>query len=205
MLWRDFGPFVTPFVIGCPVPVLEHHARMTAIDWCRNTLCLQRDLDPVLTNGTANAVNIVAPASLAVVRVLAVAVGGIERDLVTPRDGQRFARTNHPGDYCFTPANATLQVYPLEPAGKEVIITAALMPTLLGASTELDDEVANEYVNDIALGVIAAIKRLPQEGLNDPAGASDHQTRYESRRSTVAAKIARGLAAAKTRAPLKTF
>lgn len=205
MQWREFGPFVTPFVIGCPVPVLEHHARMTAIDWCRNTLCLQRDLDPVLTNGTSNAINIVAPEGLAVVRVLAVAVEDIERELVTPRDGQRFARSNHPGDFCFTPANATLQVYPLEPAGKEVLITAALMPTLLGTSNGLDDEVANEYVSDIALGVIASIKRLPQEGLNDPSGATDHQTRYENRRSTIAAKIARGLAAAKTRAPLKTF
>lgn len=205
MVWRDFAPYVLPFVVGCPVPVLEHHARLTAIDWCRKTLCMQRDLDPVDADGTSHAVLIAAPEGHAVVRVMAVAVAGKEWTLVTGRDGQRFVRSRHPGEFCFTPANASLQVYPLQAAGTEVVITAALMPALLGTSTGLDDEVAGEFLNDIALGVIASIKRLPQPEFADPAGAIDHQARYEARRASIAAKVARGLSAAKTRTPLKLF
>lgn len=204
MLWREFSPYVLPYVIGCPIPVLEHHMRLAAIDWCRKTLSLQRDLDPVLADGTTHAVAITPPAGYTTIRALAVAVAGKERELVTDRIGQQFSRTDHPGDFCFTRNNLTLEVYPLEVVGVDVVVTAALMPSL-GTSPGIDDDVALEYANDIALCAIASIKRLPIPELADPAGAIDHQTRYESRRSTVAAKVTRGLSAAKTRTPTKFF
>lgn len=199
MLWRDFAPYVMPYVIGAPMPVIEHHARLIAIDWCRRTGCWTRDLDPETTDGVNHTVDIVAPSSqIAVVRPIAVSVAGRERDLVTSRDGQRFVRSQHPGDFCFTPDNLLLHVYPLEPAGTEVVMTAILMPAL-DRSSGLDDEIATQYADDIAKGIIASIQRLPKQEFTDPASARDHQTMYEDRRGTIAAKIARGIAAAKTR------
>lgn len=202
MNWRDFAPYVMPYVIGCPMPVLVHHARLTAIDWCRKTLCLTKDLDPVDSDGLTNQVPISPPAGYTTVRVMAVGVDGKDRELVTPRDGQKFVRTQHPGDFCFTTDSLTLNVYPLEAAGTPVVVTAALMPAL-NTSTELDDDVALQYAADIANGVIAAIKLLPD--FKDQAGAATHQALYAQARSTVAAKVMRGLAAAKTRTPLKLF
>lgn len=202
MKWRDFAPYVMPHVIGCPMPVLEHHARMTAIDWCRKTLCLSKDLDPVLSDGLTHVVPITPPAGYTTVRVLAVGVDDKERDLVTPRDGQKFVRSQHPGDFCFTTDSLTLNVHPLEAAGVPVVVTAALMPAMV-TSTELDDDVAIQYAGDIAHGVIAAIKRLPD--FADANGAMTEQTIYQGARSTVAAKVMRGLAAAKTRTPIKLF
>lgn len=199
MLWRDFAPYVVPFVIGAPMPVLEHHARLIAIDWCQKTGCWTRDLDAEIADGLTHTIDIVAPSSqIAVVRPIAVSVAGKERDLVTPRDGQRFVRSQHPGDFCFTPDNRVLHVYPLEQAGTEVVVTAMLKPAL-DRSSGLDDEIATQYANDIAWGIIASIQRLPKQDFSDPASARDHQTMYEDRRSTIAAKIARGIAAAKTR------
>lgn len=204
MLWRAFSPYVLPFVVGCPIPTLEHHARLAAIDWCRRTLVLQRDLDPVLADGSTHAVAIEAPAGYTTIRALAVAVDGTERELVTPRIGQQFSRSNHPGDFVWTGDNLTLQVYPLEKAGAEVVVTVALMPSLED-SPGLDDDVAMEYADDISLGIIARIARVPKQEFSDLGLSVDHQARYEARRSTVAAKVARGLSAAKTRTPTKFF
>lgn len=76
------------------------------------------------------------------------------------------------------------------------------MPAL-ATSTELDDDVAMQYAGDIAHGVIASIKRLPD--FADATGAMTEQAIYQGASSTVAAKVMRGLAAAKTRTPLKLF
>lgn len=202
MNWRDFAPYVMPYVIGCPMPVLVHHARLTAIDWCRKTLAMQRDLDPVLATGASNDVAITPPAGYTTVRVMAVGVDGKDRELVHPRLGQQYVRTQHPGDFCFTSDSLTLSVYPLEAANTPVVVSAALMPAL-GTSTELDDDVALQYAADIAHGVISAIKLLPD--FKDEAGAATHQALYRDARSTVAAKVMRGLSAAKTKSSPKLF
>lgn len=198
MLWRDFAPYVLPSVIGCPIPTLVHHARLTAIDWCRRTACWRVDLDPVQLPGDSH-IAYIDPLSIqaSVTKVIAVSVGGRERMLVSPRDGQRFVRSQHPGEFCFTADNRDLQVYPMEPAGTEVIVTATLTPSAVAA--ELDDSIAADWIGDIALGVTAAIKRLPKQDFSDPIGARDDQERYEARVGSAAAKFARGLSAAKTR------
>lgn len=199
MLWRDFAPFVTPFVIGCPMPVLVHHARLVSIDWCRKTLCWQRDLDAEVLSGTSHEFDM-QPLSVqsSIVKVLAVAVNGRERDLLTARDGQKFVRSQHPGDFCFTPDNLTLHVYPLEPEGTEVVVTAALAPALNGSSG-LEDEIALQHADDIAKGIVASIMRVPGQDFSNPAQAAIEQGMYEARRTTIAAKVGRGLSAAKTR------
>ena len=30
-------PYVAPNVMGCPIPVMEHHVRLSAIDFCNKT------------------------------------------------------------------------------------------------------------------------------------------------------------------------
>lgn len=204
MLWREFAPYVMPHVIGCPIPVMEHHARLTAIDWCRKTLILQRELDPVVATGLTHDILITPPALLTVVKVLAVAVDGREFDLVEPRVGQKFERSQHPGDFAFTRDNAVLRVFPMPAEDIEVEITAALMPSL-NTSTGLDDDVALEHADDIAKGIVAAIQMLPKQDFSDPAMAQINQAKYEDRRSTIAAKVMRGMSAAKTRTPTKFY
>lgn len=199
MLWRDFTPFVAPYVIGCPLPVLEHHARIMARDWCRNTLALQDELDPVLTDGAGAEVLITPPEGLHVVKTMAVMVGDRERTLVHYRNGQQYDRTQHPGEYCYTRDNATLVVRPVEAAGVPVVITAAMMPSFDAAG--LADVVANAYAEDIAKGITASIKLVPNQDFSDPQTAMVFLLQYESRRSTIAAKIARGMSSAKTQSP----
>lgn len=205
MQWRDFAPFVMPYVVGCPMPTLEHHAMLTSNDWFRRTLCLKMDLDPEFSTGASNAIDIVPPSrQLAVVRVLSVQVGDCERELLTMRDGQRFVRSQHPGAFCFAIDSRTLMVYPLEPAGVPVIVTAALAPAVALAEG-VDDDIATEHMGDIAQGIIASIKMLPGQGFSDSQGAIAHRALYEDRIRTIAAKVARGESAAKLRSAPRMF
>jgi hypothetical protein len=202
MRWRDFEPYVLPYVSGCPVPVLEHHARLAAIDWCRKTLVLQRELDEVLTDGETNQVSFDIPTGMQIVRPLEVTLDGRECTLVTPKLGRSYNRTYCQQDYCYTDDNATLNVYPLQPIDVPVVVVAALMPAL-DTSVSIDPDVAGEYANDIALRIIASISALPDIGNRQQA--IDKEAEYLARRMTVAAKVSRGTAAAKLRTPLKTF
>jgi hypothetical protein len=202
MLWRDFEPYVLPYVGGCPRPVLEHHARLAAIDWCRKTLCMTRELDEETTSGDSNEVEIAAPTGMQIVRPVDVSVGGREWTLVTPKLGRSYSRGYCQHDYCYTEDNATLKVYPLQAVDVPVVITAALMPAL-NTSTGLDDDIALEYANDISLRIIASISALPD--IDKRQQAIDKEAEYLARRMTVAAKMSRGTSAAKLRTPLKTF
>lgn len=200
MLWRDFQPYVMPYVIGCPLPVLEHHARLTAIDWCRKTLCLQRTLDAESSTGTTHEIDIAPPAGMQVVRPMDVSVDGREFNLSTGLAGIRLARENSQHEFCYTTDNRTLLVYPLQAAGTPVVITAALMPAL-GTSTGLDDDIALEHADDIAKGIAASIMNLPRQDFTNPPLAMTMRAEYEQRRAIVAAKYSRGIAAAKLRTP----
>lgn len=197
MLWREFAPYVMPYVIGCPMPVMEHHARLVAIDWCRRTFCHTVDLDPVPCDGSALVLMEPLPQT-EIIKVLSVAVAGKDWTLVDPRKGQQHVRSEDPGDFCFTQDNKNLSIYPVQENATEVIVTAALMPTFTD-SEGLDQDPASQYMDDIAKGIIASIMRLPKQDYSDPAGAMLHQSMYEARRSTVAAKVSRGLSAAKMR------
>ena len=39
MKWEDFGPFVLPYVVGCPLPTMVHHVRLAANEFCKRTKC----------------------------------------------------------------------------------------------------------------------------------------------------------------------
>ena len=203
MLWRDFSPFVAPYVIGCPVPVLEHHARLVVRDWCRKTLSYQQTLDLVPVIADSVQVPIVAPAGAAVVKVLAVTVGGRDHTLVSFQKGQQYERTQEPADYCYTADNLVLTVHQQQAADTPVVITAALMPAL--DASEVADRLFDQYAEDMAAGIVSAVMRLPKQDFTDFALAEQNQARYEARRATVAAKIARGLSAAKTRHPVSFY
>lgn len=196
MLWRDFEPYVMPFVPGCPLPVMEHHARLVAQDFCRRTLCFTRTLDPVSSIGTAQVEMDPLPQTQ-IVKIKAVAVDGLTVQLVDRARGAELARADNTGDFCFTADNLILELHPPRPAGASVVIDAALAPTL--TATMLEREIAAQYAQDMAHGIVASIMRLPQQVFSDPANAMVQDSLYQARRATVAAKMARGQAGAKLR------
>lgn len=202
MKWSDFAPLVMPYAIGCPMPVLEHHAKMVSIEWCKKTMCWQESLDPVLSDGTP-LLEMEAPTGTQVAKVLSVKVGERERDLVAPDAGRTMARNGHPGDFVFTMDNETLQIYQAPTLDEPVVVDAALAPSL--TATGMPDRLFNQHGPDIAKGIIAAIKALPGQAFSDPMESDRKQAEYMARRKVIAAKTSLGTIQAKPQRPAKFY
>ena len=197
MLWSEFSPYVLSYVLGAPDPLITHHVRLAAIDFCRRTSCYQASLDPLQSNGTV-LVEIESDTGLQLIKIKAVAVDGKDYPLVDAVGGLKLARSDSPQDFCFTQDNQILQVYPAPDSGVSVVIDAILAPTL--TATGLSDLVARTYMGDIALGAIASLQRVPEQPYTDLNSSAIMQAQYQSRVSATAAKVARGLMGGKMRA-----
>ena len=196
MLWSEFNPYVVPYVLGAPDPLIVQHVRLAAIDFCRKTACHQATLDPVLSLGT-ELITMVPGGGLQIVKVKSVAVDGNDYPLVDAVGGLKLVRSESPQDFCFTQDNQTLQVYPAPAVDIEVVIDAILAPTM--TATSLNDVVANTHMHDIALAAIASLQRVPNQPFTDLNSAAITQAQYQGRVSSIAAKVSRGLLGSKMR------
>ena len=196
MKWSDFSPYVLPYVTGCPQPVMDQHVKLAAIDFFRRTLSYRQVLEPVVTEGTA-LVPLEAPMDTQIIKIKSVTVGDSDFPLVETSHGLELSRTNPGREFAFTQDGRTLVVYPIQPAGIEVIAEVAVAPSI--TSNTLDDALAQQHMQDIAHGAVASIKRIPGQPFSDLAGSPVHQAMFEARVSTVAAKHSRGVMAAKMR------
>ncbi len=196
MKWLNLSPYVLPYVIGCPDPTLEMHARLAAIEFFRRTLSWREALESVPTDGF-ELVEIEAPAQTQIIKIKSVSVGGRDFPLVETTHGSELSRTDAGREFAFTRDNRTLVIYPIQAAGTPVVVEAALAPSI--NATSLPDALAQQHMQDIAYGVAASIKRIPGQAFTDPAGAQEQQALFERRITTIAAKHSRGLMAAKMR------
>lgn len=196
MLWSDFQPYVLPHVIGVPQPTMELHARLAAIEFCRRTTCDIRTLAAVETDGTAD-VALVAPTDTRIIKIKAVEVDGKEWTLVDATHGKSSSRRQLSGDYAFTQDGINLQLFPVPVTGIEVVADVALAPSM--GSVELFDPIGEQYVQDIAHGVIAGIKSIPGQPFSDSPGADQARAMFQARINTVSAKMSRGLMGLKMR------
>ncbi len=196
MLWSEFSPYVMPYVLGVPEPLMVQHVRLATIDFCRRTACYQASMEPLISDGTV-LVEIESDTGLQLIKVKAVAVDGKDHPLVDAVGGLKLARSDSPQDFCFTQDNQILQVYPAPNSGVSVVIDAIVAPTL--TATSLPNPIANAYMQDIALGAVASLQRMPNQPYTDLNSSAMMQAQYQSRVSATAAKVARGLMGSKMR------
>lgn len=196
MKWLDFSPYVLPYVIGCPDPTLEMHARLAAVEFFRRTLSWREVLDSIPAEGS-EFVELEAPMQTQIIKVKSVSVNGRDFPLVETTHGSELSRTDTGREFAFTRDNRTLVIYPIQAIGTPVVVEAALAPSI--TSSTLPDALAQHHMQDIAHGAIASLKRIPGQVFTDPAGAQEQQALFERRITTIAAKHSRGLMAAKMR------
>lgn len=196
MQWSEFQPYVLPYVIGCPDPVLEHHARLASIEFCRRTGCLTRMLGPIATDGVSHAITLSPGAGLQAIKLKSVTVDAQPWTLATTEHGHELADAQRLDDFAFVSGNAEIQVHPLQAAGLDVLARAVLAPTMT-ASTCPDDLLP--YLQDIAHGAAASLMLIPAQAFTNPAHAQQEQAAFNARIATVAAKISRGNSSAKMR------
>lgn len=196
MKWLDVSPYVLPYVIGCPAPTLEMHARLAGIEFFRRTLSWREVLDSIPAEGS-EFVELEAPMQTQIIKVKSVSVNGRDFPLVETTHGSELSRTETGREFAFTRDNRTLVIYPIQAIGTPVVVEAALAPSI--TSSTLPDALAQHHMQDIAHGAIASLKRIPGQVFTDPAGAQEQQALFERRITTIAAKHSRGVMAAKMR------
>lgn len=194
MQWSDFGPHVHPYVIGCPEPVMIHHVRLAAIEFCKKTLCWTKRLDTLQCTGTAD-VEVDPGGDLQIVKIKYAFVGDRPFEAVTPQYGITATQLQSQDEFVFTEDGKTIYINPIQLTGTPVLVSASLAParTAKTLSNELD-----EYVEDIAHGAIASIMRLPAQTFT----SNDHpihETIFRERIKSIAAKVGIGMASVKQR------
>lgn len=160
MLWDDFGPYVLPYVIGCPQPIMVMHSKLAAIKFCTETKCWVRRLDSFQATGTKHILEIDATSERA--RILdfdTVEVGGIVWPVVEVDEGIKRAQANDAKPFCFSEDLSAIRVHPLQAFGTEVIVRATLVP-LMNASFLAP--ALDEYAEAISYGAVASIMRVLQ-------------------------------------------
>ncbi len=197
MLLSEFYPYVLPYVLGCPLPTVDHHVRLAAMEFCKRTACWQKTLDAIYCNGTDNLVEMDQGTGEQIIKVKAVSVDGFDWPLVDSGNGLKLVRSDSQQNFCFTQDNKTLQIYPLQIAGVAVQVDAVLAPSR--DATAIDDAVGNDYLQDIAHGAVASIQRIPAQEFTDPNSAVAEQQQFNNRMSAIAAKVSRGFMAQKMR------
>lgn len=193
MQWSDFGPYVMPNVTGCPAPVLEHHAKLMAMNWCRKTLCWQKWLDDGRTTPGQPIIELDVDPGLHIIKVKQVHIDGKPVDLIHPLAGRAAATEGANSiESVFYDTNNTIYMVPTPTATLPVRVFAALTTSM--ASTSFPDELA-EYVPDIAYGITASIQLLPKQAFSSPADAQTNAGMFRSRVETIAMKVGRGMMA----------
>lgn len=182
MKWSDFERYVMPYVIGCPLPVMEAHVRDAAIEFMQETKCWVRTLDPELTGTTAE-VDLVPDSPLArIFDVHEVKVDGYKSEFTAAPD--------------FT----SVTINPIREPGIEVVATVAQV--LKDDASQFQDEFKH-YARYIASGAIASIKRIPGQPFSGPDEA--YELRFRAHIRTESARLARGLVVSGSGRSLPSF
>ena len=195
MIWSDFYPWVLPSAQGCPNPTLDLHIRQAAIEFCRRTLCWVRTLDPIEANGMDIRFDLDLPSQTQAVKLMAVAINGLEYLLVDTQRGLQLVRQGSGADFSFTQDKLTLDVHPLRARGDRIEVDMALAPSFNAISIETD--VASPYVHEIAQGALATLQMMTGVAWSEPNLAAANKLLFNQRVATVAMHFARGQGAAR--------
>ncbi len=202
MNWAEFEPYVMPHVIGCPAPVLVHHAKIKTMEFCRRTLVWQKWLETVKTSKGIPFVELELDSGQQIIKIKQVHIDAKLTELLHPEQGRALALEkveSTPG--VFLESANMLYVLPTPEAAVDVRVYACLTSTM--TSSSFNDELA-EHLSDIANGVIASIQMLPGQAFSNPNLGVVNASMFESRVKTIAAKVSRGLSAVRMGGQLNT-
>ena len=203
MNWDKFYPHVLPYVIGCPLPTVDHHIKQAVIEFCRRTLCYSVTLDPITGDGAATNFELDLPVKTDIVKIEGLAVNGRNCGLVDTRQGRELVRSHFRGDFAFTEDNSTINVFPAPDLGYEILVDVSLTPNQ--DATSIENGFIEQYIRDIAYGVLENLMLIPKTTWENIAMAQINGAKFNSAVSTVAAKISRGRSTARMRRAKKFF
>lgn len=167
--WSDMEALVLPYVPGCAEILAHARLRQAAIEFCTDTLAVQRTLDPTLSLADAAEYDFDIGAHETVARLLACSIGGTPLCIARPADFDHArALTGSPRYAYSVDGTRTFVVAPAPAADDLPIVTrVALRPSQTAEG--LDDAVFDMYAAAIADGAIAALCLMPGKAFTNPA------------------------------------
>lgn len=207
MNWDGFGPLILPYATTCPVPLLEQHARLAAIEFLAHTKAWQADLSPLAANGVLTSFAMAPPTDAKVEKLISVSItdayGNVtEASLKTEGDRSRLARRST-DVMASTQDRATLRLTPAQPVGSSIVIRVALKPTQAAAS--LPDEVFEQYGHQIAKGALATLLAIKDKPWTDTSLARLQFIEFNNAKAVTAREVERGFAKSGRRSATRWF
>ena len=173
----EFLPYVLPDCQGCSDVGAQSAVISAAIDFCRRSLILQRDHDPISVRSYHADYDLEPPDQMLVAKVMKAWFRRMVIVPVAPDDmddpgayNPAIASTGPPSHYIMKDERTlTLWPMPIADEANALTLRVALRPTR--SATFLEDALFEDWVDVIAAGAKAALQSTPGKGYTNPAQA----------------------------------
>lgn len=172
----DLMPFILPWVHDCSEPAAMTAARLATREFCKTSLWLQYEPDPILVQAGVADYEIETPADTIVAQIIEAQLDGEpitlkgQTELRQMWGGKWRAQEGVP-KYLTQLTADTLRLVPSpeEDATDGLTLLLALQPSL--DAQEIDDNLFNHWGEQIGFGARAKLKEMPGQPYYDPPGA----------------------------------
>jgi len=196
--YEVFLPNVTPYAPN----VLDDQAidavRNACIDFCRETLFLQCDLDPITVMAGANTYCIDVPKYNILGQLMAIYYQNRKLERKSQYELEKMFTMNWqyergtPQAYTqFNPNDITLALCPSETVQNAITGRFSYMP--LRDSTVVDSQLYERYMEDIVAGALAQLLDTPNQPYTDASGAKAYAQRFRVGKQTARAYVTGGM------------
>lgn len=167
-------PYVLPHVLGCPSPVMEHHIRLAAIEFCNKTRWHEDEC--IAVNIGTGSVLLQPDSHLEVANISKVYVDGREFGNKTRQSGLGLLNAGSLEQFYCVVGDGELAVNPTPAADVAVRVVATYRPTM--AALVLDDALT-EWRDGIASGAVHRIAALPKQAFSDAGISMFHKDLFD--------------------------
>lgn len=163
--WEEFHPRVMPYVIGCPVPMVNQALIDASREFCLVSKAWRQTDDFPAFDGL-DVLDFDNPTGSEVVQVIRASVNRKPLKILNGAAIPEFEDSVGERDAAlYRVSEREYRILPQPSAGQTISITLALRPTQSG--TGIGDDVFNKHVAAIAAGARAILQRMPRQDWSD--------------------------------------
>ena len=196
--YEVFLPHILPHVDNVLDDQAVIAARNACIDFCRETLFLQCDMDPITVMAGANTYCVDVPKYNILGQLMGVYYLSRKLERRSQYELEKMFSMNWqsllgtPQAYTqFNPNEITLALCPSETVQNAITGRISYMP--LRDSTVVDSQLYERFLEDIVAGTLAHLMATPNQPYSDPAAAKMYEMRFRVAKQTTRAYVTGGM------------
>jgi len=196
--YEAFLPNILPYAPNVLDDQAVEAVRNACIDFCRETLFLQCDLDPITVMAGANTYCIDVPRYNTLGQVMGIYYLSRRLERKSQYELEKMFSMNWQSllgtPQAFTqlnPNDITLALSPAETVQNAITGRYSYLP--LRDSTVVDSQLYEQYVIEISSGALGTLLATPNQSYTDIAGAQAYTSRFRVAKQTARAYVAGGM------------